>query len=202
MGKHIYISADYDTNSGDRNVVDELNKWGSDNYHKVEFTDMAKVASGSVSKNSDCRICDLKREFNNQINASSAVIFVIGDKTATRTAGSKCERNSKPQAECCCTPYKQNTAGSKQCRVPFTSSVSEAEDVGNINRYSYLRHEFEQAQKKGKHIVVVYNSMRREPGWLPSYLQGYENIAQPFWVKDALGRKVGNYSFIKKELGF
>lgn len=57
-------------------------------------------------------------------------------------------------------------------------------------------------QQKGKHIVVVYNSMRKESSWLPPYLKGYEDVAQPFWVKDAIGRKVGNYSFIKKELGF
>lgn len=31
MSKKVYISADYDWDSGDRNVVDELNKWGSDN---------------------------------------------------------------------------------------------------------------------------------------------------------------------------
>lgn len=91
MNKRVYISADYDEGSGDRNVVEELNKWGTDNYHKVDFVDMAKVVSGSVSENSDCRKCDLKSEFNSQINASSAVIFVIGDKTASRTA--ECTRS-------------------------------------------------------------------------------------------------------------
>lgn len=87
MSKQVYISADYSMYDGDRDVVEELNKWGSDNLHKVDFIDMSKVASGSVSKDPDCRICDLKREFNRQINASSAVIFVVGDKTALRTAG-------------------------------------------------------------------------------------------------------------------
>lgn len=58
MNKRVYISADYDEASGDRNVVEELNKWGTDNYHKVDFVDMAKVVSGSVSENSDCRKCD------------------------------------------------------------------------------------------------------------------------------------------------
>ena len=74
MSKQVYISADYSEGSGDRDVVAELNKWGSDSLHKVDFIDMAKVASGSVSKDSDCRICDLKDEFNRQINASSAVV--------------------------------------------------------------------------------------------------------------------------------
>lgn len=73
MSKQVYISADYSENDGDRNVVEELNKWGSDNLHKVDFIDMSKVSSGSVVNSGDCRICDLKAEFNRQINASSAV---------------------------------------------------------------------------------------------------------------------------------
>ena len=104
MSKRVYISADYSEESGDRDVVNTLNQWGSDNYHKIDFVDMAKVVSGSVSNDPDCRIGDLKEEFNSQINASSAVIVVIGDKTASRTAGSSCSRNSKQQKECYCTP--------------------------------------------------------------------------------------------------
>ena len=64
-----YISADYDQHNGDQDVVNELNKWGSDNLHKVEFIDMSNVSSGSVANGYDCRICDLKSEFNRQINA-------------------------------------------------------------------------------------------------------------------------------------
>lgn len=111
---------------------------------------MAKVVSGSVAKDSDCRICDLKAEFNTQINLSSAVIFVIGDKTASRTAGSKFDRLHKQWNESYCTPYKQNANGSKICKHFYTHDMPADGDVGNINTYSYLRHEFEQAKKKGK----------------------------------------------------
>ena len=75
MSKQVYISADYADDSGDRNVVDILNGWAADPKRALSFVDMAKVVSGSVSKNPDCRICDLKAEFNRQINASSAVII-------------------------------------------------------------------------------------------------------------------------------
>ena len=136
MSKQVYISADYAEYDGDRDVVEELNKWGSDNFHKVDFIDMSKVASGSVSKDPDCRICDLKQEFNRQINASSAVIFVVGDKTALRTAGSACRRSGNDQSSCNCTPYKQNTNGTKSCKVFFTSTPGENDDVGCINSYS------------------------------------------------------------------
>ena len=61
MSKQVYISADYSEDQGDRNVVDTLNSWGSDNLHIVNFIDMSKVVSGSVSKDPDCRPCDLKK---------------------------------------------------------------------------------------------------------------------------------------------
>lgn len=202
MRKRVYISADYDRYTGDRDVVDELNKWGSDRLHKVDFIDMSKVSSGSVADGNDCRICDLKAEFNRQINASSAVIFVVGDMTGTRTAGSGCERASKDQGQCTCTPYKQNPYGIKACKVFITSTPGEHEDYGSINKHSYLRHEFEQAKKKKKPIIIVYNSTRKEASWLPSYMNGYEDRAIPFWKYDAYGRKVGNYFYIKEVLGF
>lgn len=200
MSKRVYISADYSETSGDRDVVDTLNKWGTDNLHKVDFIDMSKVVSGSVSNQSDCRPCDLKKEFNQQINASSAVIFVVGDKTASRTAGSSCLRNV--QINCSCTPYKQNVNGSSTCKVTNTIPTGEYDDVGNINTYSYLRHEFEQAKKRKKPIIVVYNSLRKESNWLPSYMKDYESDAQPFWIKNYFDEKVGNYNYIKQVLGF
>ena len=106
MSKRVYISADYDSSNGDYEVVKLLNSWGQDDKHKVDFIDMSKVVSGSVSSDPDCRPCDLKQEFNRQINASSAVIFVVGDKTKDRTAGSTCPRASLGyQVSSGCTPY-------------------------------------------------------------------------------------------------
>ncbi|MPN40423.1 hypothetical protein SDC9_187960 [bioreactor metagenome] len=163
---------------------------------------MSKVVSGSVSKDPDCRSCDLKREFNKQINASSAVVFVVGDKTASRSAGSSCSRATTDFTNCSCTPYKQNTNGSKSCKVPLISTPAANADVGNINTYSYLKHEFEQAKKREKHIIVVYNSLRKESNWLPSYMKDYESNAEPFWKTNIRGEKIGNYDYIKKMLGY
>lgn len=201
MSKRVYISADYSENDGDRNVVDVLHAWGKDDKHKVDYVDTAQVVSGSVSNDSDCRVCDLKREFNRQINASSAVIFIIGDKTATRTAGSSCKRNTDGPY-CSCTPYKQNTNGATTCKCVSTSTPGPDDDVGYINAYSYLEHEFRQAKKKGKTIIVVYNALNKRSDWLPDYMSDYKDQAQPFWEKNEYGDKVGNYAFIKKALGY
>ncbi len=202
MSKRVYISADYSENNGDREVIEVLKRWGSDNKHKTNFVDTAEVKSGSISRDADCRPCDLKEEFNKQINASSAVIFVVGDKTATRTAGSNCSRAKNDQAQCSCTPYKQNAKGTTSCKVFFISPVSDNDDVGEINAYSYLKHEFMQAKKRGKVIIIVYNSLNKQPSWLPDYMDDYETIAQPFWIQNNWGDKVGNYSFIKEALGY
>lgn len=196
----VYISADYDEYSGDREVVDKLNEWSADKLHKIEFTDTAKVSSGSVSRDPDCRSCDLKMEFNRQINAASYVIIIIGDKTAQREAGSGCERSEKQWYLCECTPYKQNTNGKKRCKAQYT--VSSGENVGSINTYSYIRHEFEQAKKRNKKIIVIYNSFYRQPGWLPSYMSEYEDVAMPFWIWNERGFKDGNYQLIKEALGY
>lgn len=202
MSKRVYISADYSEADGDRNVVDELHKWGEDNLHKVDYVDTAQVVSGSVSSDSNCRPCDLKAEFNNQINVSSAVIFIIGDKTADRTAGSSCKRISEGEG-CSCTPYKQNAKGSVICKIRgATSKPGPDEDVGEINTYSYLKHEFEQAKKKKKTIIIVYNSLYKQPTWLPWYMSSYADDAHPFWKRNANGDKVGDYTYIKTALGY
>lgn len=202
MSKRVYISADYSETDGDREVVDELHKWGSDNKHKVDYVDTAGVVSGSVSDDEDCRPCDLKQEFNAQINASSAVIFIVGDKTASRTAGSSCKRMIEGEG-CACTPYKQNANGTDICKIMgkiYTPGAND--DVGNINSYSYLEHEFKQAKKKNKTIIIVYNSLKKQPSWLPDYMSGYEDDAYPFWKKNYSGEKVGDYQYIKKALGY
>lgn len=201
MSKRVYISADYSEFNGDRDVVNELHKWGKDSLHKVDYVDTAEVAKGSVSADPDCRPCDLKKEFNGQINASSAVIFVIGDKTASRTAGSVCKRQVSG-ANCDCTPYKQNTKGSKTCKWSAIITPSPTDDLGCINTFSYLEHEFRQAKRKGKTIIVLYNSLYKQPGWLPTYMGDYESEAYAFWTRNSLGNKVGNYAYIKKALGY
>lgn len=94
-----------------------------------------------------------ENKFNRQINASSAVIFVVGDMTGSHTARSGCARAAKNQGQCTCTPYKQNTNGIKACKIFSTSTPSDNEDYGYINKYSYLRHEFEQAKRRKRRLL-------------------------------------------------
>ena len=50
--------------------------------------------------------------------------------------------------------------------------------------------------------IIVYNSLIRQPGWLPSYMSDYADEAKPFWKKNNYGEKVGDYQFIKQALGY
>lgn len=202
MSKRVYISADYSQLNGDCDVVSVLRSWGKDSLHKVDYVDTAQVVSGSVSNDPDCRACDLKAEFNAQINVSSVVVFVVGDKTSSRTAGSSCKRISEGK-NCFCTPYKQNANGVSFCKIYGTLLPPDSDgDVGNINSFSYLEHEFRQAKKKDKVIIIVYNSFYNQYSWLPSYMIEYADVAKPFWIKDSCGNKIGNYKFIKEALGY
>lgn len=198
MSKRVYISADYSNSNGDREVVELIHKWCNDKLHKIDFVDTAS-GPDSVSNDPNCRACDLKYEFNTRINLSSAVIFIIGDKTSTRLAGSKCERFKKNRWDCKCTPYKQNNGGTRECKVFHT--VPATNGVGCINNYSYLQHEFEQAKIMEKNIIIFYNSSRNEYNWLPTYMNEYILDAQPFWIIKN-GYRVPNYEFFKQKLGY
>jgi len=201
MSKQVYISADYDESAGDREVVKQLKQWSNDNRYSLEFVDMAEVRKGTVANDPDCRICDLKAEFNRQINASSAVIFIVGDKTKTRTAGNTCERYFKIQYDCTCTPYKKNSEGSKSCKVGNRAAVGQIEDFNPVNCLSYLHHEFMQSICKNKPYIIIYNSSRKEEMWLPDYMTKYKEVAVPFW-KYENGVRKGNYQLVKDALGF
>lgn len=166
---------------------------GTDNQHKTDFIDIVQVTSGSISENEDCRPCDLKEEFNRQINASSAIIIIVGDKTDFRMAGSGCQCNVKQKSECSYTLYKQNTKGSEDCKVSITEDASESADVGCINQYSYLFHKFRRIPKRNKTIIILYNSLNKQPSWIPDYLSDYEDEAHLFWKKNRWGNKVGDY---------
>ena len=63
-------------------------------------------------------------------------------------------------------------------------------------------HEFRQAKRKNKTIIVIYNSLNHQPSWLPDYMEACRDIAQPFWKKNATGGKIGDYQYIKKALGY
>lgn len=200
--KHIYISADYDPIDGDLDVVNAIKKWGLDNLHSTNFIDMSDPKANNVIRDiTDCRICDIKSEFNRQISASSFVLFIVGRKTKDRQAGSNCNRYFLPQNTCRCTPYQKNYLGAISCKIPNTTEPYDGH-VGCINSFSYLEHEFIEAisVKRADQIAIFYNSFYHQENWLPSYMKDYKEIAEPFWIYSPSGNQIGCYTRLKELL--
>ncbi len=78
--------------------------------------------------------------------------------------------------------------GTKSCKVSTVVNASICADVGNINSYFYLQHEFEQAKKRNKIIIMRYNSLYKQSNWLPGYFSDYEDEAHLFWEKGLSGK--------------
>ena len=71
----------------------------------------------------------------------------------------------------------------------------------NFDAFELEKSEKEKLKKK-KAIIIVYNSLNKQPHWLPPYMSCYENEAEPFWIKNDRNGKIANYEFIKKALGY
>lgn len=109
------------------------------------------------------------------------MIFIVGDKTASKTAGSCCKRMSQEWFNCTCTPYKQNVNGTTTCKMYSASPMGlDVKDIGNINPYSYVEHKFREAIIRKKDIIILYNSVINRSSWLPMYVKGYECYAHSF----------------------
>ena len=183
MAKRTFVSADwkepYDSHSWDKEVVDRIRKWRDDGRYGVDIICTDEVHKGVMEK-PDCRRCDIKGECGKQINSSSVVIAVIGDKTATKTAG-ECDEAS-------CSPAYSGQ-DKKTCKYSTSPAETTAEGgVAGGNKMSYLRHEITKAASAKKSIIVVFNSMLNQTGWIPSWyttLKDNGSIKElwrgPFW---------------------
>ena len=155
-----FVSADwkepYDTHSWDKEVVDRIRKLGTDARYGVEITCTDDVHK-SVIYDEDCRRCEIKEECRSKIKLSSIVIFVVGDNTARKAAGG-CDSIS-------CSPAYSG-AYKKNCKYFYKNFANPFE---NGRKMSYLQYEITTAVKEKKKIILVYNSARKEVGWIPAW---------------------------------
>ena len=176
MGKNVFVSADWkdhgNPESDDKDVVDRIRKWSDDLRYSTEFryTDDVKDSVLKPS-NPDCRRCDIKGECGDQIDWSSVVIFVVGDKVASKTAG-ECNGVS-------CSPAYSGL-GTERCKY----YKSPAEDVDGGNGMSYLKFEITKAAREGKSILLVFNSVNKMESWIPSW---YNTLCKDY-IFTELGR--------------
>ena len=180
MNKRVFVSADwrepFDSHSWDKEVVDRIRKWKSDPRYGIDITCTDDVHD-SVTNNSDCRRCDIKFECGDCIKNSSVVVFVVGDKTASKNAG-PCDGVS-------CSPAYSGSQ-KKFCKKTYVYNP-----ISNWKNMSYLEYEITTAVLSRKPILIVFNSVYRQEQWIPSwyktlcqYHQVNELARIPFW-KDA-----------------
>jgi len=207
MGKRVFVSADWkedDSNprSDDKLVVDRFRKWENDGRLSVKIDCTDDVHDSVVDNLDDCRRCDIKQECGSHINRSSTVIFVVGDKTKTKTAG-VCDCDE-------CSPVSGNKK--LPCKVVWTTVSSDVHTWDgtlymNEMGMSYIKYEITKAAQLGKSIILVYNSVNNMESWIPSWYKTLLNDTSlsftelcrvPFWIDERGGQDC--YQDIKEYL--
>lgn len=75
-----YIAGDWDN---DKDAVDQLHKWNDSNYWSLSFTDAHDLTS---SRDSSLN-CTIKASLKTRMDASKTFVLIVGDHTASVTAG-------------------------------------------------------------------------------------------------------------------
>jgi len=194
MRTKVYVSADwkepFDKHSSDKEVVNRIRQWGYDSRYGVDITCTDNVHN-SVTNDDDCRRCDIKNECRSQILKSDIIVFVVGDKTATKNAG-PCDGRY-------CSPAYSGEE-KKYCNRNFL-----LDPIDTWKDMSYLEFEISTAVLFRKPILIVYNSVYHQESWIPSWytkLCKYNPVKElgdfPFWT-DA-GHTKDNYRDIGARL--
>ena len=181
MRKRVYVSADwrepYDTHSWDKEVVDRIRKWGEDSRYGVDLI-CTDDFHNSVTKNNSCRRCDINQECENQIKLSDVVIFVVGDKTATKNAG--------PCDGVACSPAYSGSNKS------YCIKSNKWNPITDWKKMSYLEYEITVAVRNNIPIILVFNSANKRESWIPSWYDSLcdnfdvdEIVRIPFWTDSA-----------------
>ena len=75
-----YIAGDWDN---DKDAVDQLHKWNDSNHWSLSFTDAHDLTS---SRDSSLN-CTIKASLKTRMDASKTFVLIVGEHTASVTAG-------------------------------------------------------------------------------------------------------------------
>lgn len=173
MRKRVFVSADwrepFNSHSWDKAVVDRIRQWNYDNRYGVDFICTDDVHN-SVTENTNCRRCDIKKECGEYVKSSSVVIFVVGDNTGSKKAGA-CDGIS-------CSPAYSGQQKS-YCKYFFNGSSNNP--FLEWRGMSYLQYEITTAVLSEKNIVLVYNSAYKQESWIPGW---YKSLLRNYRVHE------------------
>lgn len=124
-----YIAGDWDH---DKDAVDKLHEWNNSNYWSLSFTDAHDITS---SRDSSLN-CTIKASLKTRMDASKTFVLIVGEQTASVTAGS--------------------------CRWcgSYNSYLGYCARGYGVDYRSFIKFECEKAKEAGIKIIVLYKSTR------------------------------------------
>jgi hypothetical protein len=122
-----YISADW---TGDKNAVDQLNKWNDSGHWGLSFHDahdITEANDGSLN-------CSIKSSLATRMDASKTFVLIIGNGTKSRRAG--------------------------ECNYCSYYNYGSCKKSHSISNKSFIEYECDKAVLDGITIVVLYNAAK------------------------------------------
>lgn len=163
-----YIAGDW---TGDKNAIDQLYRWNNSKYWGLTFTDAHELTQAKDTSLN----CSIKRSLKERMDASKTFVLVVGDKTASLTAGS-CRY---------CNSYNS-----------WTISCARGHYV---DFRSYIEFECEKAVEAGIKIVVLYNSTIVSRSKCPEAVR-YKGVHVSMIYKGIDGKYYWDYDSVKKAM--
>lgn len=163
-----YIAADW---SGDKDAVDQLNKWNDSNFWSLSFTDaheLTQARDGSLN-------CSIKSSLGTRLDASKTFVLIVGSNTNTVRSGS-CQY---------CPSYNSWTSA---CARGYT-----------VDYRSYIEYECDKAIKDGLKIVVLYNAATVNKTKCPNSIKNVGTHVAMCYFKE--GTYYWDYQAVKNALG-
>lgn len=164
-----YIAAEWD---GDSELVDALRKWNESEHWGLSYLDAHELGE---SRDSSLN-CTIKDSLGFRLARSKTFVLVVGENTATVTAGA-CRY---------CNDY-----------VGYSHSCCRGRRVDN---QSYIEYECGYAARNIGKIVVLYNYLHVDKSKCPEVLRT-KGVHIPAYYKDADGKYYWDYRAIRKAIG-
>ena len=135
-----YIAGDWDN---DKDAVDQLHTWNDSNYWSLSFTDAHDLTS---SRDSSLN-CTIKSSLKTRMDASKTFVLIVGNHTASVTAGG-CQL---------CGSYNSYT---KRCAKGYS-----------VDCRSFIKFECDKAIEAGIKIIVLYKATQIDRSKCPDAIR-------------------------------
>ena len=135
-----YIAGDWDH---DKDAVDQLHKWNDSKYWSLSFTDAHDLTS---SRDSSLN-CTIKSSLKTRMDASKTFVLIVGDQTASVTAGS-----------------------CRWCRS-YHSYIYHCMKGYSVDYRSFIEFECDKAIEAGIKIIVLYKATQVDRSKCPQIVR-------------------------------